>query len=351
MSRLPNISIVLRRRLSAMYVPNESKQAHKDETRRLRAIYKKDLLQKGYNKKEAHQMSLSICTYEDKIFCSSTLKSYLKAVDSFAQFCKEVHGTKRISPEDAAKYVQDYVNWSIEKGYSPHTIYTHLSGICKALHLKISDYEKPQRHYTDAIRSIHPAKNDAYNTTRAAVALRANRIIGLRRSELCSLPLQNIHFLSNDRVEVHTIGKGKKHNINTISDPHEISVLREMVDAAQQKGQVFLLSKAETQNDADLHHARAQKAISVYQKVVADMKENPTHRAYYQAEIKRIFAENRKPLRENLNLPYRCRGKNREKLLEMGKNTIFNRTAVLYVSCTITNHFRSDTTVQHYLVK
>ena len=124
-----------------------------------------------------------------------------------------------------------------------------------------------------------------------------------------------------------------------------------MVKEAEEKGQKFLLSKAETRNDADLHHERALKAISVYEKTVEDMTLHPERRAYYQSEIKRIFDENGKPLYENLGTPYRCRGANREKLIAMGKNTVFDRTAVLYVSCTVTNHFRSDTTVQHYLIK
>ncbi len=295
-------------------------------------------------------MSLSICTYKDKIFCSNTLKSYFKAADSFQQFCTETLGTKRITLEEATTHVQEYVNWCIEKELTPHTIYSYLSGVCKAMHLNISDYQKPERHYADAIRGVHSAKNDTYNTKHAATALRANRIIGLRRNELCTLALKDIHFFE-DRVEVYTIGKGKKSNVNVITDQNEIAELKSMVREAKEKGQQFLLSKAETRNDADLHHERALKAISVYEKTLEDMEKHPERRAYYQSEIKRIFDENGKSLHENLGTPYRCRGANREKLIAMGKNTVFDRTAVLYVSCTVTNHFRSDTTVQHYLIK
>jgi len=350
MARVPYISVTLRRRLSAMYVPGESKQAHKEETRRLRAEYKKDLVLQGYTKKEAHKMSLSICTYKDKIFCSNTLKSYFKAVDSFQHFCAETLGTKRITLEEAATHVQEYVNWCIEKEMTPPTIKTYLSGVCKAMALNISDYQKPEIHYADAIRGVLPAKNDIYNATHAANALRANRIIGLRRNELCTLALRDIHFFE-DRVEVYTIGKGKKSNVNVITDPNEIAELKSMVKEAEEKGQTFLLSKSETRNDADLHHERALKAISVYEKTVEDMTKHPERRAYYQSEIKRIFDENGKTLYENLDNPYRCRGENKKKLISMGKNTVFDRTAVLYVSCTITNHFRCDTTVQHYLIK
>ncbi len=351
MSRIPYISVALRRRLTAMYCPGESIKTHKDETKHLRAEYKKKLILQGYSKGDANKLSLSICSYKNKIFSRSTLNCYFKAVDSFQQFCLETLGSKRISPEEASLHIQEFVNWNIEKGFTSQTIYTRLSGVCKALGLNISDYEKPKRHYTDVVRSTRPAKNDTYNSVRAKKALRANRIIGLRRAELCTLALKDIHFISDTCVEIHTIGKGKKHNINLISNPDEIAELKEMIEDAKRNGLEYLLSKDETRNDADLHHERAKKAISVYNSVCDDMAAHPERRAYYQNEILRVFAENGKTLRENLDSPYRCRGKNREKLEELGKPTVFDRVAVLYVSCTVTNHFRSDTTVQHYLIK
>lgn len=334
-----------------MYCPGESIKTYKDETNRLRAEYKKDLILQGYSKGDADKMALHICTYKNKIFSSSTLRCYFKAADSFQQFCEETLGSKRISPEEASLHVQEFVNWNIKNGFTAQTIYTRLAGVCKALDLNISDYEKPKRHYTDVMRSTQPAKNDIYNSVRASKALRANRIIGLRRAELCTLALKDIHFISDSRVEIHTIGKGKKHNINLISNPDEIAELRTMIEDAKRNGLEYLLSKDETRNDADLHHERAKKAISVYHSVCEDMAVHPEKRTYYQNEILRIFTENNKTLRENLDTPYRCRGENRKKLEEMGKPTVFDRVAVLYVSCTVTNHFRSDTTVQHYLIK
>ena len=253
--------------------------------------------------------------------------------------------------EEAKNHVQEFVDWNISKDLTPQTVHLRLSAICKALKLNISDYEKPIRHYADATRSIKSAQNDAYNAVHAEKALTANRIIGLRRNELARLQCSDIHFISEERAEVYTIGKGGKHNVNIVSGREKVSALKMMVQEAESRYNRYLLDKTDLNNDADLHHERAECAKDVYNSVCADMAAHPERRTYYQNEIFRIFAENGKTLHENLDIPYRCRGQNRKKLEKLGKPTVFDRVAVLYVSCTVTNHFRSDTTVQHYLVK
>ena len=338
MPRIQNIGFQLKQSLRAMAAFGESKKAYKEETSRLRTEYKNRLLSQGYSKKDAHKMAQSICTYRDKIFSQSTLSAYQKAVGVFEQFCQETLGTKRLTLEEAKNHVQEFVDWNISKDLTPQTVHLRLSAICKALKLNISDYEKP-------------AQNDAYNAVHAEKALAANRIIGLRRNELARLQCSDIHFISEERAEVYTIGKGGKHNVNIVSGREKVSALKMMVQEAESQYNRYLLDKTDLNNDADLHHERAECAKDVYSSVLKDMEENPAKREYYKSQIQQIFKQNGKTLHENLDTPYRCRGQNRKKLERLGKPTVFDRVAVLYVSCTVTNHFRSDTTVQHYLVK
>ena len=351
MPRNPNIGYQMKQVLREMAAFGESKKTYKEETSRLRTEYKNRLLSQGYSKKEAHKMAMSINTYQNKIFSQSTMTAYQKAAGVFEQFCQETLGSKRLTLEETKNHVQEFVNWNISKGLTPQTIHLRLSAVCKALELNISNYEKPLRHYSDATRSVKSAHNDTYNAVHAERALTANRIIGLRRSELARLQCSDIRFISAERAEVYTVGKGGKHNINIISSKEKVSLLKAMVQEAESQCNIYLLDKTDLNNDADLHHERAECAKDVYHSVFADMAAHPERRTYYQSEIFRIFAENNKTLRENLDTPYRCRGQNREKLEELGKPTVFDRVAVLYVSCTVTNHFRSDTTVQHYLIK
>ncbi len=351
MHRVPNIGFQLKQCLRAMAAFGESKKEYKAETSRLRTEYKSKLISQGYSKQETHKMAMSINTYQNKIFSQSTMNTYQKAAGVFEQFCQEMLGTKRLTLEEASTHVQEFVDWNISKGLTPQTVHLRLSAVCKALGLNISNYEKPIRHYADATRSVKSARNDTYNAVHAERALTANRIIGLRRSELSRLQCSDIHFISAERAEVYTVGKGGKHNINIVSGEEKVRILKAMVQEAESQCNTYLLDKSDLNNDADLHHERAECAKDVYNSVCADIAAHPEQRTYYQNEIFRIFAENNKTLRENLDTPYRCRGQNREKLEQLGKPTVFDRVAVLYVSCTVTNHFRSDTTVQHYLIK
>ena len=351
MPRVPNIGYQMKQVLREMAAFGESKKAYKEETSRLRTEYKNKLISQGYSKKDAHKIAMSINTYQNKIFSQSTMTAYQKAAGVFEQFCQETLGTKRLTLEEASTHVQEFVDWNIQKGLTPQTIHLRLSAVCKALELNISGYQKPIRHYSDATRSVKSAYNDTYNAIHAERALTANRVIGLRRSELARLQCSDIRFISEEGAEVYTIGKGGKHNVNIVSGREKVRILKAMVQEAESQCNIYLLDKTDLNNDADLHHERAECAKDVYNSVCADMAIHPERRTYYQNEIFRIFAENNKTLHENLDTPYRCRGQDREKLEELGKPTVFDRVAVLYVSCTVTNHFRSDTTVQHYLIK
>ena len=127
--------------------------------------------------------------------------------------------------------------------------------------------------------------------------------------------------------------------------------LKHYVAEAEAAGREFLLAPEDMKNDADLHHMRAKRAQDMYAYIIKEMQEHPERRDYYKNEIINCFSFNGKKLRENLDIPYRCRGEHRKQLIKMGQDTIFDRVAVLYVSCFVTNHFRSSVTVQNYLIK
>lgn len=351
MKRFPLIGYLLKNILSEMYCPGESKKKYIDETKRLRDAYKKELLHMGFNKKDAHRMAQKICTYRKKIFSSCTLKSYLKSVTIFQKFCQETLGTARITLEQAAAQVQAFVEWGIKKGHSANTIHNRLSAVCKALGLCLCDFNKPIRHLYTITRGIKPAKKENYNRKKGAKALAINQLIGVRRSELGRIKLTDIRFISPSRAEVYTKGKGGKHNTNLLFAEDDVAALKQYVDEAAKKGQVYLLSKEEMKNDANLHAARAERAKAVYAYVCADLDAHPERSIWYLIEIVKVFSQAGKILKEDLDKPYRCCGRNREKLLERGKETVFNRLAVMFVSCCVTNHFRSSTTVNFYLVK
>lgn len=85
--------------------------------------------------------------------------------------------------------------------------------------------------------------------------------------------------------------------------------------------------------------------------VVADMQNNPESREYYKAFIKNFFERNDNKLREDLEKLYIVRGENCQRLEQQGRALEYDRVAVLYVSLTVLNHYRSNTSVNHYIGK
>ena len=130
-----------------------------------------------------------------------------------------------------------------------------------------------------------------------------------------------------------------------------ISKLKEYIREAEEKGSDFLLTKAETHVPDGLHYCRAMCAQNTYYAVLREMENDPAKRAEYIQKSKDEFKRCGRKLKENLDKPYRLRGYNREAALSIGKQVVYDRVAAMYVSLFILHHFRTDTTILHYLVK
>ena len=357
MAKQKSIGYQLKNNLKDMIAYGESKKEYMDETRKLRQQAKKELLKQGYSKEEATQEANKICTYKNKIFGKGTFETYNKAIDAFENFLEEAGPGKYVSIEEAKNYLQAFVDWGIEKRHSHDTIHVRLSGICKVLELNIADYDKPQRKYAAAKRGTKVTKNSERNKERAAEGLELNRAIGLSRSELANLTFSDIAFstfhdpISGETVEyamVHSIGKGGKENHIVVNN---VATLKTYIEKANIYGIDYLLSPKEMCHDANLHLMRAARAQEFYNMICTYMDTNPTYRDFFTKVIETTFQTKGKRLKEDLGTPYRLRGDGRKYAIKHNKPVDYDRVAVLMTSLFITCHWRSDTTVQHYLIK
>lgn len=112
-----------------------------------------------------------------------------------------------------------------------------------------------------------------------------------------------------------------------------------------------IFNQEEFKYDADYHHMRELRCKDVYNRVVEDMKQNPERRAFYQSEIHRLFNEAGKHCREDLDMPVYARKENRQRLLDAGRPIEYDRTALMFCSVTVTSHWRSSVTFEHYVGK
>ncbi|MDL2323966.1 hypothetical protein LJC61_02270 [Ruminococcaceae bacterium OttesenSCG-928-A16] len=141
--------------------------------------------------------------------------------------------------------------------------------------------------------------------------------------------------------------------MNIIKKQIEIDVIQGYMKQAQSERRDTLFTKEQFRNDCNLHSCRADRAKSYYNQIVEEMRAEPERREYYKEYINNALREKgrRTFTDKQFERDYRCRGYNKTLLEEKGTATQFDRVAVLMVSIDVTNHYRCDTTVQHYLTK
>ncbi len=307
-----------------------------------------------YEKREALRQAgasfeerMAVNDMQQHIYSYGTMTAYQQQTGYFGDWLIE-NGHKKISLEESREYIQEYIDHLEEQGKSAWTINLALAAICKATDAHMRDYHHPSRKVADVQRGKGERVNDALNDRKAAQILEANRLLGLRRSELKSLRCCDI-FERDNTVVVQTVGKGGRHNEQIFTDPAE----KQAVLALKQgrNGEERIFPHEDFKNDADLHHQRQLRAVEVYERVVQDMKEHPERRDYYKEQIYQKYHERNRTCRENLDNPYCVRGENRQRLLAEGREVTYDRVALLYVSTHVLSHTRSDTTAQFYVAK
>lgn len=340
MAKQKNIRYLLKSELKKL----ESYGQKKHEDKKKTYDERKQLKAKGYSLAEREKM----CNYsKDKIYSIQTMQTYQREVTKFADWLNN-QGKGKITIEQAKEEIQAYVDSLKERGLSASSIHTALAACCKATHTYMRDFDIPERKLADMKRGKHEVRNDRYNEKNHAEILAINRIIGVRRSELMEIRVRDV--IEKDGVMyIHTKGKGGKDNQQLITEDSEKEVIRQYMRDKSENERLF--PKEMFRNDADLHSQRAERAKIVYQRVLEDMKRNPDRRTYYEEYIKKAFEEKGKKLPKNLDKNYVCRGSFREMLISEGKAVSYDRVAAMYVSLTVTSHWRVDTTVQHYLTK
>jgi len=290
---------------------------------------------------------LQINHMKEHIYSYNTMLTYQREVGKFGDWLID-NGYRKISIEQATEHIQDYIDYQAERGLSAWSVNTSLSAVCKATHTNVYDYERPKRTISHIERGNAPRKHDKLNEKNASHILEANRLLGMRRSELKALKASDI-FTRNDKVIVKSLGKGGRYNEQIFTIPDEKKKVLALKIGKKEHEKIF--QSSDFHNDADLHYERQLRSVDVYNRVVCDMKLNPECREYYKNEIHQIYSDRGRTLKENLDNPYAVRGANRQRLIAEGRETTYDRVALLYVSVTVLNHTRSDVTCAHYVSK
>ena len=302
-----------------------------------------EMKHQGYSYEER----LGVNDMKEHIYSYQTMKTYQQQVGYYGDWLVK-QGLKKITLEQSKDYIQEYIDHLKEEGKSPWTINTALSAICKSTGASIHDYDHPKRTVSRIQRGNNDRAHDSYNEKNHSQILEANRLLGMRRNELQQLRAENI-IERNGNVVISIKGKGGRANEHIFildEEKHKVLALKEGKEPHEK-----IFSRDMFHNDADLHRQRQLRAVEVYNRTVKDMDEHPERRDYYKQQIYQAFADHGRTCKENLDNPYCVRGDNRQRLQMNDKDLSYDRVAVLFVSCTVLCHTRSDVTVEHYIAK
>lgn len=339
------LQYVLTKRLTGMRFFGTKKHKLKIKNSIKKATIK-NLKDKGFSDKEIEKCLNKISIYKWRIFTESTFNRYLKVIKRFCKYLAAKFQTSHLTMFEAEKYIQEYIDVREARGLTADTLNTDLSALCKVFGRRTIEFRHPPRH--GAHLKDDPTK---YNTETGETTRDVGLTTGLRRRELAHLKVDDIKFIDCETVHIFSIGKGGKHNRTVLKGIVAVAKLKEYIGRAEKTGNDFLLTKAEARVPDGLHYCRAMCAQNTYYAVLQEMENDPVKRAEYIQKIKDEFKRCKRKLKENLDKLYRLRGYNREATLSIGKPIVYDRVAAMYVSLFILHHFRTNTTILHYLVK
>lgn len=292
---------------------------------------------------------------------NQTVTAYKKDCKLFAAYCKN-HGVKRPDQLQGKEkeLLQGYEKQLEASGYSPATIHRRLAAPCKATNISMSEIEKPKRTSGKITRSRNEKANrqgkreiesEKYNRL-----VTFQRAVGIRRAELSRLTGADLVIDESGYLCVYVAkGKGGKRQLQRLLPEDEGTVL-ETFQAADPGQKLF--SKEEMQNKIDLHGLRREHAQRAYEYYADRLKNEPEYKYELRKELAARYREFHRPGDSNKRFlhdimneePYKLRGENRKKAIELGKKTEYNRLALMAVSVLHLSHWRLDVTVTNYLI-
>ena len=345
MARQKNIKYQMKQELQKMEAYGRSKHKDQQKTKTERSNAKaKEIDFKEYR---------TIDYTKDYIYSYNTMKNYQRIADQYADYLKS-HDLNKITLEEAKDHVQEYLDYlHDEKELSAQSIHTSCAGLCKIFHCTMWEYNIPSRSISELERGQHTfadmTPQEQIEKLKEYPVWQANSILGMRKNELINLRADMIKE-KNDRIEIEYVGKGGKHNRQIFTDKKEIEYIRSLKANKEPLDRIF--DKKEVKHTPNLHKARELRCKTVYNRIVSDIeKHGATAEQKYISQIKQSFKDAHKPLREDLTTPYIVRGKNRQRLLDDNRPVEYNRIALMIISTQITQHFRSNVTLNYYVGK
>lgn len=234
----------------------------------------------------------------DGIYSWSTYHNYQFVGVQFLKWCRENHGIRLL--EDAKPYIEAYIRYRIEKGYSPSTIKRDVAALCKIYGLRREHLavKLPVRQRSDITRSrTEKAHDKEFSEQRNQDVVDFCKGTGLRKHELAKVKQEDV-YVRKGKVFVHTKGKGGKER--------EVEVLPEyrkhvLACAKKVKPGELIFKKKQIKNRMDEHAYRREYAQKKYELLARPAKELSPRERYVCRKDKKGVVYDKKAMRNVSN--------------------------------------------------
>lgn len=309
-----------------------------------------------------------------KIQNNRTKTSYKKHIKNFAKWARE-RGYKR--PEQITRdVIQEYEQYleSDPKEYSPSTIHSYISPVCKAVDVPMDRIRKPKRSASSITRGRRRdvdgqevARNRQGDRElidpRFARLVALQSVVGIRRSELARLTGADLVQRGRSLYVVVQRGKGGKRQEQYVL-PQDVDIVRNVFADIDPEQKVF--SPEEMNNKLNLHGLRAEHGKTCYEHYENLISNRPgaadqlrktllqrwdnAHERLYKENSESWKLRRQRFIRDMDDRPYVLRGDNAAKASSLGLPTEYSRLALMCVSVLHLSHWRLDVTVTNYLL-
>ena len=291
-----------------------------------------------------------------------TANTYIKEVKNrFAPWAAE-NGIK--VPKDVTKEkIQDYEEFLSNRGYSPSTIHTYLAPVCKAAKISMNEIDKPKRTSGAITRGRggeigERGRLEEKRPENERIVI-AKDSIGIRKDEYKHLKGKDLVKGAYGGLYVHVAkGKGGKEHLQLILPLHEEAV-NKLFEGILPEERVFSPEEMKRADKINMHGGRANVSKEAYAFHLNRLESEPG----YSEKLKEKLLERYKEFHINVSprslkrfmdemnnsKPIKTRGDNRQRCIEKGYPTEYNRLAVLAVSVFHLSHWRNDVTITNYL--
>lgn len=309
----------------------------------------------------------------DDMSNDETRKGYVRGVLSFCEFAR-AQGINYVTKlpdtrEGRIDLVQRFADKLVADGKRPDTVHTYLTGVCHAIgnvthdHISLREIDKPRRG--NSTKGRNPSRNrqgrmEAVKPDNSRLMEFAGAV-GFRRAEYRKLDGRSYFPDESGYMCVWVVGKLGKLQAQRIL-PESVPIVEDAFSAVRGKQRVF--SRDELENKIDLHGVRRQVAQRAYEYYHHRLQTEPGYRDQLRGELIARFdalypsgRENAETTREQFikNLygfsgVYVCRSEVAKTLRAQGKDTVYDRLALMATSTFHLSHWRPGIAVRRYMM-